>query len=80
MSLSRILKGRTAEIWDDSSLDPLWLFWFIDRNYLCSSPGLWNCELAHAGSEEVAKPRFESQPSVEYKLESNPETFLASGI
>jgi len=24
--------------------------------------------LTHAGIEEVAKPRFESQPSVEYKL------------
>jgi len=29
---------------------------------------LWNFELAHAGSEDVAKPRFESRPDVEYEL------------
>jgi len=28
----------------------------------------WDFELVHAGSEEVAKPRFESQPGVEYEL------------
>jgi len=37
---------------------PQWLFWLRDRNYLCSSPDLWNFELAHGGSEEVAKTRF----------------------
>jgi len=35
---------------------------------ICSSPDLWNFELAHAGTEEVAKPRFESRPGVEYEL------------
>jgi len=39
---------------------PQWLFWFRDRNYLSSSPDIWNFELAHAGIEEVAEPRFES--------------------
>jgi len=32
-----------------------------------SSPDLWNFELAHAGNEEIAKLRFESQPDVEHK-------------
>jgi len=27
--------------------------------------------LAHAGSEEIAKPRFESRPGVEYKLQED---------
>ena len=45
-----------------------WLLWLRDRNYYCSSPDLWNFELVHAGIEEAAKPRFESRPSVEYKL------------
>jgi len=35
---------------------------------MCSSPDLWNFELAHAGTEEVAKPRFASRPGVEYEL------------
>jgi len=38
----------------------------------------WNFELAHAGIEEVAEPRFESRPGVEYKLrkmESNHRYF-----
>ena len=39
-----------------------------DRNYWCSSPDLWNFELAHAGIEEVSEPKFESRPIVEYKL------------
>ena len=47
---------------------PLWLFWLRDRNYQCPFPDLWNFELAHAGSEEVAKSRFESQLGVEYGL------------
>ena len=34
----------------------------------CYSPDLWNFELAHAGIEEVAEPRFESRPGMEYKL------------
>jgi len=32
---------------------------------------LSNFELAHAGREEVAKPRFENQPGVEYKLQED---------
>jgi len=50
---------------------PQWLLWLRHRNYLCSSPDLWHAELVHAGSEEIAKPRFESRPSVEYKLREN---------
>ena len=47
---------------------PRRLFWLKNRNYQCSYPDLWNFGLAHAGSEEVAKPRFESRPGVEYEL------------
>jgi len=40
-------------------------------------------ELAHAGSEEIPKPRCDSRPGAEYKFQEdgipNPETFLASG-
>jgi len=48
-----------------------WVFWRKDRNYLCSSPDLWNFELEHAGTEEVAEPRFESRPGVEYELQED---------
>ena len=54
---------RTIALWV-----PQWLLWLRDRNYKCSSPDLWNFELARAGIEEVAEPRLESRPSVEYKL------------
>jgi len=56
-------KYRTIALWV-----PQWLLWLRDRNYSCSSPDLWNFELAHAGIEEVAEPRFESRPGMEYKL------------
>jgi len=39
--------------------------------YQCYSPDLWNFELAHAGTEEVAKPRFETRPGVEHDLRKN---------
>ena len=55
---------------------PQWLFRLRDRNYYCSSPDLCNFELVHAGSKEVAKPRFKIRPSVEYKL---PEDGIQSG-
>jgi len=61
MSFSRISK---AEIWDGNTLGPQWLFWLRYRNHKCSSP----LELAHAGTEDVSKPRFESRRGVEYKL------------
>ena len=64
-------RGCTAEIWDNSSLGSEWLFRLRDRNYQCSSPDLWNFKLAHAGSKELAKPRFESWPGVEYKLQED---------
>jgi len=54
---------RTIALWV-----PRWLLWLKDRNYYCSSPDLWNFELAHAGIEEVAEPIFDSRPGVAYKL------------
>jgi len=62
-------KGNTQQRYGTIALwVPQWLFWFSHCNYQCSSPNLWNFELAHAGIEEVAKPRFESRPGVEYEL------------
>jgi len=52
---------RTVTLWV-----PQRFFFFKDRNYQCSSPDHWN--LAHAGIEKVAKPRFENRPGVEYEL------------
>jgi len=56
--------GRTTGIWGESSLgppiaSPLW-----DRNYWCSSPDPGDFEWVQAGNAEIAKPAFESQPSV----------------
>jgi len=41
---------RTIALWVSQRI-----FWLRDRNYKCSSPDLWNFELAQAGSEEVAE-------------------------
>jgi len=58
-------KGDTQQRYGTIALwVPLWLF-------RLRSPDLCNFELGHAGSEEVAKPRFESRPSVEYKLQED---------
>ena len=58
-----------------------WFDCLRDRNYYWSSPCLWNFDLAHAGSEEIAKPRFESRPGVEYKLrEDRIHTRRLSGL
>ena len=48
-----------------------WLLRLRHRSYLCPSSDHWNFELAHAGSEEIVKPWFESQPGVEYKLQED---------
>ena len=62
-------KGDTQQGYGTIALwVPQWLFWLRDRNYQCSSPDLWNFELAHAGTEEVAKPRVENHPGMEYEL------------
>jgi len=59
-------KGDTQQGYGTVTLwVPQWLYWLRDRN---SSPDLWSFELAHARTEEVAKPRFEGQPGGEYEL------------
>jgi len=50
---------------------------------LKKAQNLWNFELAHARTEEDAKPRFESQPGMEYELRedgSQSRRVLASGV
>jgi len=49
---------------------PQRLFRFRDRiaGLGCSSPSPGDFKLVHAGSEEIAKPGFESRPGVKYKL------------
>jgi len=57
-------KGETQQGYGTITLwVPQWLLWL--RVLFARS---WNFELAHAGTEEVAKPRFESRPGVEYKI------------
>ena len=56
---------------------PQWLFWLSDRNYYCSSPDLWNFDLAHAGSKSRncdlrADPAWSMNSG---KMESNPGDF-----
>jgi len=46
----------TVTLW----VPPVAIFWLRDCNYECSSPDLWNFELAQAETKEVTKPRFES--------------------
>ena len=54
----------------------------LQRREITTSALLFSPELVHAGIEEVAEPRFESQPGVEYKLweDGVPSFFLASGV
>ena len=54
-------KGDTQKRYGTIALwVPQWLFWLRDRNYQCSSPDLWNFELAYAGTEEVATKSWEA--------------------
>jgi len=72
MSLSRILKrtknSRDTTLWITGSPNGV-SRWGSQLLVLFSRS--WDFELVHAGSEEVAKPRFESHAGVEYELREN---------